>query len=104
MFYGSYELRLKKQLNIEYAIHYRTERRLTVFAHRGAKGNIWTRREEKTRGSRIVHKERSIIYTFSQGCPKPGSHAAMTSNTCGFSIWNLLLVTLLAPEILMWLL
>ena len=76
--------------------------RLTVFAHRGANGNIWTRSEEETGGSRIVHKERSMICTLSQGCQKPGTQAAMTSNICGFSVWNLLIVTLLAPEILRW--
>jgi len=45
--YGSNELRLKKQLNIDYAIQHSTEMRLTVFAHRGANGNSWTRREKK---------------------------------------------------------
>jgi hypothetical protein len=104
VFYESYELMLKKQLNIEYAIRHRTEMRLTVFEHRDTNGNIWTRREEDTGGSRIVHKERTIICTLSQGCPNPGSHAAMTSIICGFSVWNLLLVTILAPEILRWLL
>jgi len=100
--YGSYELRLKKQLNVDYAIQHNTEMRLTVFAHRGANGDIWIRREEETGGSRIVHRERSIIFTFVQGCPKSGSHAAMTSYICGFSVRTLLLVTLLAPEILKW--
>jgi hypothetical protein len=100
VFCGSYELRLKKQLNIEYGIHHSTEMRLTVFAQRGANGNIWTRREEETGRSKIMHKEKSIIFTLSEGCPKLATHAAMTSNICGFSVRNLLLATVLAPEIL----
>lgn len=104
MLCGSYGLRPKEQLNIEYAIQHSTEMRLTVFAQRGANGNIWIRREEETGDSRVVHRERSIIFTLSQGCPKSGSQTAMTSNICWFSVRTLLLVTLLAPEILRWLL
>jgi hypothetical protein len=66
--YRSYELRLKKQLNIECTIQRSTEMRLTVFANRGANVYICTRREEETGGSGIVHKERSIICTLSQRC------------------------------------
>ena len=52
-----------------------------------------------------------IVTMFCQGCTNPWRQVAVTTkcctvalNICGFSVWNLLHVTPLAPRIFWWLL
>ena len=52
-----------------------------------------------------------IISVIIQGCTNPGRQVARTTkvctvapNICGFLVWNLLHITLMAPRILSWLL
>jgi hypothetical protein len=48
VFFWEIGFQAQKQLNIECEIQHNTKMGLRVFAHRGANGNIWTRREEET--------------------------------------------------------
>jgi hypothetical protein len=50
-----------------------------------------------------------ILYSSHQGCTNAGREVALATNfctvapnTCGFSVWTLLHVALLAPRILIW--